>query len=100
MTDAARDLVGLLERFPPGWSVARYAGRRWAVTRTVRVGGRQQSVYAEELGGTAIVSANVYAPRDGEALLRPCEMSAERVLDFLRAAVVEGSGHAPAPDAG
>jgi hypothetical protein len=80
------DLVGSV---PDGWSVATYDGRRYGVTRTARAGGRAVSVYAEELGGTDIVSANVYVTGGGEQL-RPCEMPAEKVLAFLRDATFEG----------
>jgi hypothetical protein len=79
---AEADLVALFERLPSGWSEVTYAGRRWGVTRVVRVGGRQQSVYAEELGGTDVVSANLYLAASGP-LLKPCEMSADVVLEFL-----------------
>jgi hypothetical protein len=40
-------------------------------------------VYAEELGGTDIVSTNVYLA-GGDEHLRPCEMPTEKVLAFLR----------------
>ncbi|MDN4160833.1 peptide methionine sulfoxide reductase [Nocardioides abyssi] len=76
------DLVALLERLPEGWSEVTYAGRRWGVTRVVRVGGRQQSVYAEDLAGTDVVSANLYLTTTGPTL-RPCEMPADVVLEFL-----------------
>lgn len=74
-----------MARVPEGWSVATYDGRRYGVTRTDRAGGRAVSVYAEELGGTDVVSANVYLTREDEQL-RPCEMPAEKVLAFLREA--------------
>lgn len=77
------ELRALFERVPEGWSEASYDGRRWGVTRTVRLGGRQQSIYAEELGGTDVVSANLYLPADGEEAFRPCEMPAEKVRSFL-----------------
>lgn len=76
-------LLALFERVPEGWSEASYDGRRWGVTRTVRLGGRQQSIYAEELGGTDVVSANLYLPSEGEEAFRPCEMPAEKVRSFL-----------------
>lgn len=78
-------LASLAERFPEGWSVATYVGRRYGVTRTVHAGGRSMSVYAEELGGTHVVSANIYLTRAHEEL-RPCEMPAAEVLDFLQRA--------------
>jgi peptide-methionine (S)-S-oxide reductase len=75
-----RELVG---RVPVGWSVAEWRGRRYAVTRVDRAGGRAISVYAEELAGTDVVSTNVYLVAAGGAELRPCEMPAEKVLAFL-----------------
>lgn len=59
-----------------------YAGRRWGLTRTTHLDGRSVSVYAEELGGPDVVSANVFRLAGG-AELRPCEMPAATVLDFL-----------------
>ena len=55
------------------------------MTKTLRADGRAVSVYAEELGGTDVVSTNVYLADAGPEL-RPCEMPAEKVLAFLRGA--------------
>ncbi|WP_395690511.1 peptide methionine sulfoxide reductase [Nocardioides sp.] len=82
---AGLSLARLLGRFPEGWSVWTYDGRRYGVTRTVRAGGRAVAVYAEELGGTDVVSANAYLTSAGEEL-RPCEMPAAKVLAFLERA--------------
>lgn len=71
-----------LARLPVGTSYVRYRGRRWVAVRTVEVGGRVEKLWAEELGGRAHVSANLYLTGDGERL-RPCEMPAAEVLDFL-----------------
>lgn len=86
-------LLELFARLPEGWSEGEYDGRRYGVTRTVRLGGRQQSVYAEELGGTDVISANLYLPREGEEAFRPCEMPAAKVRAFL-----EGLALLPLPD--
>ena len=40
-------------------------------------------VLAEALDGSDLVSANLYRTSD-EDVLKPCEMPAEKVLDFLR----------------
>ena len=71
-----------MARLPEGWSPVRYAGRRYGVTRTTHTDGRSVSVYAEELGGPGVVSANIWL-LSGGAELRPCEMPAATVLDFL-----------------
>lgn len=78
-------VADLLAAVPDGWSVATYGGRRYGVTKTLRAGGRSVSVYAEELGGQDVISANLYLTDSGEAF-RPCEMPAEKVLAFLRGA--------------
>ena len=78
-------IAELLEAVPEGWSVATYAGRRYGVTKTPHAGGRSVSLYAEELGGPDVVSANLYLTGSGEAF-RPCEMPAAKVLAFLRGA--------------
>lgn len=87
-------LRALVDRLPEGWSEASYAGRRWGVTKTLRADGRAVAVYAEELGGTDVVSTNVYLVGD-DAELRPCEMPAAKVLAFLRGARVSGDFPGP-----
>jgi peptide-methionine (S)-S-oxide reductase len=75
------DLRSLFERLPIGWSVVVHDGRRYGVTRTIHGNGHSQSVYAEALDGSDVVSANLYDV--GEGVLRPCEMPVKKVLDFL-----------------
>ena len=81
------DLGGLLDALPEGWSEVRYADRRYGLTKITHAGGRSSSVYAEQLGGADVISANVYRTTSGD-VLKPCEMPAAKVLDFLRAAAV------------
>ena len=77
------DLAALLDRLPDGWSRVTFDGRAYGVTTTRAVDGHAISVYAEELGGTDVVSANVYRTAE-EDLLKPCEMPVARVIAFLR----------------
>lgn len=79
------DLSGLVDALPEGWSEVTYAGRRYGLTKITHAGGRSLSVYAEQLGGADVISANVYRTTSG-AVLKPCEMPAATVLDFLRGA--------------
>jgi hypothetical protein len=75
----------LFAKLPEGWMSVRYQGRRWGVSRTRQVDGRVERVYAEELGGPGVVSANLYLPgADRPEQFRPCEMPAKDVLDFLK----------------
>lgn len=76
------DLEDLLARVSEGWTVASYEGRRYGLSRTTHLDGRSLSLYAEELGGSDVVSANVVRLTRG-AELRPCEMPAAKVLAFL-----------------
>jgi hypothetical protein len=80
---APDDYSALFHRVPEGWSEVVYAGRRYGVTRSVAADGRALAVYAEELGGQDVVSANLYLLTDGPQL-KPCEMPAAKVIDFLQ----------------
>lgn len=77
----------LFDRFPMGWSEAHFDGRRYGVTVSEQVSGRSRKLYAEELGGQDIISANLYRTGDTE-VLRPCEMSRAKVTDFVERAEV------------
>ena len=76
------DLDALVARVPEGWTAVSYGGRRYGLSRTTHTDGRSVSLYAEELGGSDVVSANVFRLTGG-AELRPCEMPAAKVLAFL-----------------
>ncbi len=62
------------------------AGRRYVVTKSEFSGGKSVKLVAEELGGTDYISFNWYDLAVG-AQLRPCEMSASKVTDFVLALV-------------
>ncbi|MGW2092197.1 hypothetical protein [Promicromonospora sukumoe] len=79
-------LDALIGAMPEGWSRARVAGQTWGVTRTTRAGGRVVSFEAERLGDGEGLGANIWFTADG-AVLKPCEVPAERVMEFLRSAV-------------
>ena len=79
MPAPSEDLSTLFAGVPVGWSVREYGGRRYGVTRTVSAGGRIEKILAEELGGSDVISANLYLGQQ----FRPCEMPAEKVLSFL-----------------
>ncbi|HVX47010.1 MAG TPA: peptide methionine sulfoxide reductase [Mycobacteriales bacterium] len=78
-------LEELVAAIPEGWSRLRIAGQEWGVTRTTRAGGKVISISAERLGGAEQLGANLWITSDGP-ILRPCEVPAERVRQFLRAA--------------
>lgn len=89
-------VADLLGRLPEGYSEVCYRGRRWSVTRTVQQGGRVEKLWAEELGGRDVVSANLYVASTGEQF-RPCEMPESVVLEFLTGWTPLPPTNVPAP---
>lgn len=75
-----------VERFdalPLGGYGGTFEGRRYRVTKSQMANGRSQKLEAEELGGTDYISFNLYRLEGGQILLKPCEMPAEKVTDFV-----------------
>lgn len=73
-----------LAALPTGTFTGVAAGRRYVVTKSEFSGGKSVKLVAEELGGTDYISLNWYDLAAG-AQLRPCEMSASKVTDFVLA---------------
>ena len=67
---------------PTGTFTGHSNGRRYIVSRTELADGRSQKLVANELGGTDYISLNLYQLASGKTLLRPCEMSASKVITF------------------
>lgn len=82
-----QELDTLLRTIPEGWTRAEVDGEAWSVTRVTRAGGKVISINAERLGDTEQLGANVWITSEGP-ILRPCEVPAEDVLQFLRAAAM------------
>lgn len=70
------------DALPIGTSEGMFKRRRYSLIRTERDGGRQAWLWAEELGGTDRISANLYRLAAGP-VLKPCEMSEEKVRNFV-----------------
>lgn len=79
-----QELDLFLRNIPEGWSQMDVAGQSWGVTRSTHAGGKVISLNAERLSDTEQVGANVWITPEGP-ILRPCEVPAEKVLQFLRA---------------
>ncbi len=77
------------DALPSGGYGGSYDGRRYRVTKTQMSNGRSQKLEAEELGGSDYISFNLYRLATGEALLKPCEMSEEKVVTFVMGLVVD-----------
>jgi len=76
-------LFDLVQGVPLGYTTVQYAGRTYGLHRRDFNGGKSVKVFAEELGGTDFISFNFYQTSQGDQL-KPCEMPAPKVLDFLR----------------
>ena len=72
-----------LDLLPTGYSMGWFLGRKYGVTVTRSADGKRVKLFARELGGQDIVSFNLYRLEDGVDALRPCEMSSEKVSDFV-----------------
>jgi hypothetical protein len=71
------------EKLPQGYSEGAYEGRRFGLIVRRSEDGRRNSLFARELAGTDIVSFNLYRVTSGKASLKPCEMSAKKVVAFV-----------------
>ena len=67
---------------PNGANDIRYLGKRYLLRKETLLDGKLLKIYAEELGGNNIVSGNYYPTMKG-GMLKPCEMSDEKVINFL-----------------
>ena len=77
------DFEAALEGLPRGYSEGFFDGRRYGVSVQRSDDGRRNSLFARDLAGTDIVSFNLYRVANGKTLLRPCEMSSEKVVSFV-----------------
>ncbi|HHD75535.1 MAG TPA: peptide methionine sulfoxide reductase [Campylobacterales bacterium] len=71
-----------LQALSNGANYVKYHDKRYLLRKETLLHGKLIKVYAEELGGNDIVSGNYYTTiKDG--LLKPCEMSDKKVIDFV-----------------
>jgi len=72
-----------LDQLTKGHQEGGFGGRRWGATVHKSKDGRRVWLFAEELGGREIVSFNLYRTNDSGSVLKPCEMSSEKVVEFV-----------------
>lgn len=82
MPDLDASLLARFQRLPIGYSEGDYRGRRYGLTVRTSADGRRSWLFGEDLGGGPHVSGNLYRLRD-RTLLKPCEMSPDKVIDFI-----------------
>ena len=81
--NATPEFLSAFDALPVGAYGGTFQDRRYRIAKTVLVTGRSQKLEAEELGGTDYISFNLYRLANGAALLKPCEMEAAKVVDFV-----------------
>jgi hypothetical protein len=67
---------------PNGAYDVHYLGKRYLLRKERLLDGKLFKIYAEELGGNDIISGNYYTTIK-KGLLKPCEMSEKKVIDFV-----------------
>ena len=75
-------VLKLIEKIPEGYSEGIYNQHKYSITKQTFNNGKSYKLYGKELQGTDFISLNYYITSKKE-LLKPCEMPAEKVIDFL-----------------
>jgi len=79
-----QDFESALAAIQSGYSEGVYKGLRYGVTVRTSRDGKRTSLFARALAGGDLISFNLYRLNSGETSLRPCEMSVEKVVAFVR----------------
>ncbi|MBY5701198.1 hypothetical protein GOL26_09515 [Sinorhizobium medicae] len=72
-----------LAKLPEGYVEGSFGNRSWGVTVKRSQDAKRTWLYGEELGGTDIVSFNLYHLAGSGPTLKPCEMSSAKVIGFV-----------------
>ncbi|WP_378173852.1 peptide methionine sulfoxide reductase [Aquimarina sp. SS2-1] len=75
-------LLDTIKNIPNGYSEGIYNQAKYSITKETYNNGRSFKIYAKELQGNDFISLNYYVTSASE-LLKPCEMPAQKVIDFL-----------------
>lgn len=81
--NAPDTFLSALFAIPLGSSTGQSKGRRYIVSHSVLAGGKSHKLVAHQLGGGDYISLNLYLTDNSGALLRPCEMPADKVIAFV-----------------
>lgn len=81
--DHLPDFEHALSKLPDGAMEGMFQGQKWGATIQRSADRRRIWLFAEQRGGTDIVSFNLYVLSGGKAVLKPCEMSSDEVIAFV-----------------
>jgi len=77
------EILRQIQSFPEGYTTVHFQGKTYGLTKETFNSGKSFKVYASELQGIDFISLNLYVTKKG-ILLKPCEMTAEKVISFLQ----------------
>ncbi|RDJ00841.1 hypothetical protein B5K05_33880 [Rhizobium phaseoli] len=72
-----------LAKLPDGYVDGNFGNRSWGVTVKRSEDSKRTWLYGKELGGTDIVSFNLYRLAEPGSILKPCEMSSAKAIEFV-----------------
>ena len=72
-----------IDTIPLGYSEGIYETQKYGITKSIFNKGKSIKIYAEELGATNFISLNYYITSKKD-LIKPCEMSKQKVIHFLK----------------
>jgi hypothetical protein len=72
-----------LAKLPDGYVNGHFGDRPWGVTVKRSEDGKRTWLDGEELSGADIVSFNLYRLARSGSILKPCEMSSAKVIEFV-----------------
>lgn len=75
-------LLERIQQIPLGYTEVYYENAKYSLIKSEFNHGNSYKIYAEELGGNNFISLNYYITNQRE-ILKPCEMSPEKVIHFL-----------------
>ncbi|WP_337266887.1 hypothetical protein [Oryzifoliimicrobium ureilyticus] len=75
--------IAALSAIPHGYCEGSSRGGRWGASLKRSADGNRLSFFAEDLAGQDIVSFNLYRLSGGFLTLKPCEMSSDKVIEFV-----------------
>lgn len=97
MHPAADNFTRALALIPEGYSEGSFEAGRWGATVKRSPDGKRIWLYAEDLGGSDIVSFNLYLLEASGSTLKPCEMSSAKVVAFVLGYRPDKQGHPRLP---
>jgi hypothetical protein len=83
-------LIEQVENLPLGLSFGTFNGRRYSISSEISSGRRRIKFFGENLGGTDFVSFNAYKTASKGWTLKPCEMSSQKIFEFIEKFIPDG----------